>query len=456
MAALPTQEFIIPRNSDIGASKVSIEDGRAPDVARQPIIPNVCPPASKPCTYLCGNSLGLISKRSQRLISEEMDVWGKRAVEGHFDHPHGRNWKDITDHVNPILASLVGAKLDEVACMGTLTANLHLLLNSFYKPTKERFKIVCEARAFPSDQYAFASQAQSHGFDPRSAVIEISPRPGEFSLRETDILQVIEAHGGQIAVVLLSGVQYYTGQWFPMQRITEAGHKVGAMVGWDLAHAIGNVPLSLHDWDVDFAVWCSYKYLNAGPGAIGGLFIHEKWHPTVLPRYAGWWGHDPTTRFDMPHDFSPIRGAQGFQQSNPSVLATTPLIGSLQIFHEVGGMEPLRARSVLLTGGLEQALRASRFYVPVEQSIHHKAPGFTIITPSNPEARGAQLSLLVLPIEGTLMPTIVTYLKDRGVIVDERKPNVIRLAPTPLYSSEEDVRRGVAHLEEAFEAISSN
>ncbi|KAG8812736.1 Kynureninase (L-kynurenine hydrolase) [Serendipita sp. 401] len=438
MATLPSQEFIFPKNSDIGASELSIEE------------------ASKPCTYLCGNSLGLISKRSQRLISEEMDVWGKRAVEGHFDHPHGRNWKDITDHANPILASLVGANLDEVACMGTLTANLHLLMNSFYKPTQQRFKIVCEARAFPSDQYAFASQAQSHGFDPRFAVIEIAPRSGEFFLRETDILQVIETHGDQIAVVLLSGVQYYTGQWFPMQRITEAGHNVGAMVGWDLAHAIGNVPLNLHDWNVDFAVWCSYKYLNAGPGAIGGLFIHEKWHEAVLPRHAGWWGHDPTTRFDMPHDFSPIKGAQGFQQSNPSVFATAPLIGSLQIFRDVGGMGPLRARSLILTGALEQSLKASRFYVGLEQSSHRNDPGFTIITPSDPEARGAQLSLLILPVGGTLMPTIAAYLKERGVIGDERKPNVIRLAPTPLYNSEVDCQRAAELLDEAFGVIVNN
>lgn len=426
------EEFVFPLNRDVGATMVSTD-------------------AAKPCVYLCGNSLGLLSKRSKTLVMEELDVWGRRAVEGHFDHPYDRHWKDITDHVNPALATLVGANVEEVACMGTLTANLHLMMNAFYKPTPERFKILCEARAFPSDQYAFASQAQAHGFAPEDAIIEISPRQGEFYLRESDILDTITKEGDSIALILFSGVQYYTGQWFPMQSITAAGHTKGAIVGWDLAHAVGNVPLSLHDWNVDFAVWCSYKYLNSGPGGIAGIFVHDKWHSSLLPKQAGWWGHDPKTRFDMPRQFSPIRGAQGFQQSNPSVLATVSLLGSLQVFQSAGGIQALRTRSINLTGTLEKHLRLSRFYIPPAASHDSAKHGFTIITPEESSCRGAQLSLLFLPTGSGLMQRIIKYLKLNGVIGDERNPDVIRLTPAPLYNTEEECLRAVEVLNKGLE-----
>ncbi|KAJ3537384.1 hypothetical protein NM688_g6698 [Phlebia brevispora] len=404
-----------------------------------------------PCTYMCGNSLGLLTKRSRRLVHEELDVWGTRAVEGHFDHPYDRSWMYIADTVHPILAELVGAKESEVACMSTLTANLHLMINTFYRPTKERFKLLCEARAFPSDQ-----ASTSRGFDPATAIIELSPRPGEFTLREEDILSAIAEQGSSIALVLFSGVQYYTGQLFPMQKITKAAQDQGCVCGWDLAHAIGNVPLSLHDWNVDFAVWCSYKYVNSGPGGIGGLFVHDKWEGEEI-RQAGWWGHDPTTRFAMPPKFSAIPGAQGFQQSNPSVLATVSLLGSLEVFREAGGMIPLRNRSVHLTGYLEALLRKSKWWVSPEDAGRLESTGskekygFTIITPSEPESRGSQLSLVFLPAGGELMPKVMEAMAERGVIGDSRKPDVIRLAPCALYNSFADVERTTTVLEEVLE-----
>ncbi|KAH9842665.1 kynureninase [Rhodofomes roseus] len=429
-------EFIIPTNAQMKATTL------APALADQP------------CTYLCGNSLGVLPKRSKQLVEEELQVWGTRGVEGHFDHPHGREWMRIADFVHPLLAEIVGANDSEVACMGTLTANLNLMMNTFYKPTKERYKILCEVKAFPSDQYAIASQVVSRGFD-SSAIIEMSPRPGEYTLRTIDILDVIAREGASIALVLFSGVQYYTGQTFAMETITRAAKEQGCVCGWDLAHAIGNVPLSLHDWDVDFAVWCTYKYLNSGPGAIGGLYVHERWADEPI-RAAGWWGHDSATRFDMPTVFARIRGAQGFQQSNPSVLATVSVLGSLEVFKKAGGMQPIRSRSLRLTGYLEALLHASRFYVPIEQasgSSQTAKVGVTVITPANPEERGAQLSLLFLPTGRGVMPLVLKELAERGVVGDSRKPDVIRLAPCPLYNSFEDVERGVQILEEALESV---
>ncbi|KAH0827075.1 kynureninase [Lanmaoa asiatica] len=414
------------------------------------------------CAYLCGNSLGLLAKRSKALLEEELHVWGSRAVEGHFKHPYGREWRTIADTVTPLLAQLVGAQEKEVACMGTLTANLHLMMSAFYKPTPTRFKILCEGKAFPSDQYAFASQARLHGYDPTQAIIEMFPRHDEFTLRESDILDMIAKEGSSIALVIFSGVQYYTGQWFPIKAITNAAKAQGCICGWDLAHAIGNVPMALHDWNVDFAVWCSYKYLNSGPGGIGGLFVHDKWECEQAPQYAGWWGHDPVTRFLMPQTFSAIPGAQGYQQSNPSALATVSLLGSLQVFKEVGMMEPLRERSVLLTGYLESLLVKSTFYVaanlaaeespPEGEETHAQRlqPSFTIITPRAPESRGAQLSLLFLPARSGIMQEVFDYLLSKGVIGDERKPDIIRLAPAPLYNTKLDCERAALALEEAF------
>ncbi|KAG1891242.1 pyridoxal phosphate-dependent transferase [Suillus subluteus] len=392
-----------------------------------------------------------------------------RAVEGHFEHPYGREWMNIADTVTPLLAELVGASEKEVACMGTLTANLHLMMAAFYKPTTQRFKILCEGRAFPSDQYAFASQARLHGYDPNEAIIEMCPRQGEFTLRESDIMDLIAKEGPSISLVIFSGVQFYTGQLFPMKAITTAAKAQGCVCGWDLAHAIGNVPMALHDWDVDFAVWCSYKYLNSGPGGIGGLFVHKKWENSLLPQYAGWWGHDPATRFAMPPRFSAIPGAQGFQQSNPSVLATVSLLGSLQIFKEVGMMGPLRKRSLRLTSELEMRLMKSRFYVPINEvsaqcllqdemngkdgTAQQGQPGFTIITPRNPDSRGSQLSLLFLPPNSDVMDRVFSALSAMGVVGDERKPDVIRLTPAPLYNTLGDCERAASCLEEAFEGL---
>ncbi|KZT67692.1 kynureninase [Daedalea quercina L-15889] len=431
-------EFIIPTNVQMKATAV------APELE------------DKPCTYLCGNSLGVLSKRSKQLVEEELQVWATRGVEGHFDHPYGRDWMHIADFVHPLLADIVGANESEVACMGTLTANLNLMMNTFYKPTKERYKVLCEAKAFPSDQYAIATQVASRGFA-SSAIIELSLRPGEYTLRTSDILDVIAREGASIALVLFSGVQYYTGQAFAMQTITSAAKRQGCICGWDLAHAVGNIPLSLHDWGVDFAVWCTYKYLNAGPGAIGGLFVHEQWADEPI-RAAGWWGHNPITRFDMPPVFARIRGAQGFQQSNPSVLATVSVLGSLEVFGRAGGIRPLRVRSLRLTGYLEELLHASRFYVPAEQVSEFGQPaeckiGVTIITPANPDERGAQLSLLFLPIGQGVMPRVLKGLAERGVVGDSRKPDIIRLAPCPLYNSFEDVERSVQMLEEALDNV---
>lgn len=435
MAAPLSDQFVLPTNKDVRAIKNS-GDGNGP------------------CTYLCGNSLGALSKKSRALVEEELEVWSKRAVVGHFSHPHQREWVDICDHVTPLLAEVVGAKEKEVACMGTLTANLHLMMDSFYKPTPSRYKILCEARAFPSDQYAFTSQVRAHGLDPKNAILEMVPREGEFILRQEDILDTLKREGSSIAIVLFSGVQYYTGQWFPMEIITQRAQALGCICGWDLAHAVGNVPLSLHDWGVDFAVWCTYKYLNSGPGGIAGLFMHEKWNKREPPRHAGWWGNDPATRFEMRPTFSPIVGAQGFQQSNPSVLSVASLLGSLQIFKEAGMMIPIRERSLRLTGTLEKLLKQSKYFVAASQVQNGpSSPGFTIITPEDPESRGAQLSLLFLPEGSDVMEKINDALTSYGIIADERRPDVIRLAPAPLYNTLQDCEVAASCLEKVFEEL---
>jgi len=418
-------EFYIPANSAIGASK---------DLA-----------GNAPCTYLCGNSLGLLSKTSESLVQGEMKVWASRGVVGHFDHPYGREWAEFAEKLSPLLAPIVGAHASEVISMSTLTANLHLMMYAFYKPTQERFKILCEARAFPSDRYAFHSQAIAHGLDPKTAIIAMSPREGEYTLREEDILDVIAKEGPSIALVIFSGVQYYTGQLFDMQKITHAGKHAGCIVGWDLAHAVGNVPLSLHDWGVDWAVWCTYKYLNSGAGGIGGLFMHSKWDNIKKPDYAGWFGHQLATRFDMPEDFDPVLGAWGYQQSNPSCLLLASLLGSLEIFQSVGGVQATRKKSILLTGYLDALLRQSTFYNTAE------GPKFTIITPSDPHRRGAQLSLLFSPLGA--MQKVYDGLKNAGVIGDERQPDVIRLSPVPLYNTFADVKRAVEVLEEVMGSL---
>jgi len=416
------------------------------------------PDGDKHINYLCGNSLGPASKHSIKLVQEELQVWSTNVVTAHMSHPLGRPWVKYTDEVNALSAEIIGAKPKEVSCMGTLTSNLHLLMDSLYKPTTERYKILCEARAFPSDQYAFASQAKAHGLDPAATVLELSPRKGEYTIREEDILEVIAKEGKSIAVVIFAGVQYYTGQCFPMKTITKKAKEQGCICGWDLAHAAGNVQLSLHDWDVDFAVWCTYKYLNSGPGGIGGLFLHEKWEH-LQPAKPGWWGNELETRFKMLPQFSPIVGAQGFQQSNPSVLALASLLGALRVFKEVGMMGRVRERSVQLTNVLEAGLQRSKYFVPLNE-VRQLYPqpgsgerGFTIITPSNASERGAQLSLLFLPAGSGVSSKVFAGLSAHGVIGDERNPDVIRLAPAPLYNTVKDCEEAAQLVDELLKSL---
>lgn len=407
--------------------------------------------------YLCGNSLGLMPKTTAAAVSAELQAWQDQGVVSHFRRPDGREpWVSIDDPVGPLLVPVLGAKdTSEVAVMNTLTGNLHTMLTAFYKPDpKGRYKILYEAKAFPSDTYAFQGQVQLHGFEPEDALIALAPREseGEYTLRTEDILRTIEEHGDQIAVVLFSGIQFYTGQLFDIEAITRAGKAKGCVVGWDLAHAVGNVPLSLHSWGVDFAVFCSYKYLNSGPGSIGGVFVHSD---AVLPsrgnggsnggsssgaRLAGWWGNNPATRFAMLDRFDPIPGAAGFRMSNPSVLNTVCIHESLKTYAAAGGMQPLRARSLSLTGYLFSLLEALPSYTPLAHiKSNTNKKGFTIITPSDPLQRGAQLSLLFLPPGSGTMQAVFAALDERGIISDERQPDVIRLAPNHFYNTHEEV-----------------
>lgn len=382
-----------------------------------------------PCIYLTGNSLGCQPKGVRAAIELELEDWARLGVEAHL---HGRNpWLPYHEAFREMGARLVGAVPGEVVMMNSLTVNLHLLMASFYRPTRERYRIMIEDSAFPSDSYAVASQAAHHGFDPREAVVRLKPRPGEQTLRTEEIAAEIERQGSRLALVMLGGVNYLTGQWFDMPAITRIGHAAGAVVGWDLAHAAGNVPLRLHDWDVDFAAWCSYKYLNSGPGAVAGAFVHERHCRNAgLPQFAGWWGNDPTTRFRMGPDFMPRLSADRWQLSNPPILAMAPLRVSLEIFDKVG-MEALRAKSVLLTGYMEWLIDRLAGK-PVE-----------IVTPRAAGERGCALSLrLKRGAAGAL-----DALKRAGVVCDYREPDVIRAAPVPLYNTFVDVKRFVGALD---------
>ncbi|KAG2204660.1 hypothetical protein INT47_011955 [Mucor saturninus] len=397
--------------------------------------------SDEPCTYLCGNSLGLMPKRSRELINQELDAWGRRGVEGHWNHPYNRPWATIDELVKSPLANLVGAKPIEVTAMNTLTSNLHSMLVTFFRPTESRFKILIENKAFPSDHYAVSSHLESRGIDPAVGLLTISPRQGEHVLRTCDVIDLIQKDK-EIAVVMLSGVQYYTGQFFEIEKITKAGKDAGCIVGWDLAHAVGNVPLSLHDWDVDFACWCSYKYLNSGAGGIAGLFIHEKYKDdTTRPRLAGWWGNQKENRFDMLPEFQPSEGASGYQLSNPSIFTTISLLGSLQIF-ESATLKELRLKSISLTGYLEKLIQ-SQLQDEFDKDL------IRILTPKDPQQRGCQLSL-EFPLK---MMQVFDGLHSRGVIVDERKPTVIRVAPTPLYNTYKDVYNFVIQLKEVMNLV---
>ena len=374
--------------------------------------------------YFTGNSLGLQPKRTKAYIDEVMNDWADLAVEGHFYAQ--KPWWDYQERFAEPLSKIVGALPSEVTVMNTLTVNLHLLMVSFYQPKGKRYKIICEEKAFPSDQYMFQSQVHFHGYKTEDAIVEIKRRDGEHNIRLEDVLAKIEEVGDELALVLIGGVNYYTGQVFDIKTITEAGQKAGAKVGWDLAHAARNIKLELHNWNVDFAAWCSYKYMNSVPGNASGCFVHEKHHNNAdLPRFAGWWGHNKERRFKMEPNFDPVHGADGWQISNLPVLSLAPYLASVEMFAEVG-MDALIKKRDHITSYLEFILHE------IDKEV---SGNFEIITPSNPTERASQLSVF-LHGEGR---SLFDYLMKNGVITDWREPNVIRLAPVPLYCSYEDM-----------------
>jgi kynureninase len=374
----------------------------------------------KECIYLGGHSLGLQPKSVKSYLEQELKDWARLGVEGHF---HAKNpWMPYHRLLTRQTGALVGAEAGEVVVMNSLTVNLHLMMVSFYRPTAERYKILVERGAFPSDQYAIQSQIRFHGFDPASSILELTARDGEFCVRDEDIHAVIEREGDSIALFLIGGVNYATGQVFDMEGITKAGHRKGCVVGFDLAHAVGNVPLHLHDWDPDFAVWCSYKYLNGGPGCVGGCFVHARHaRDHSLPRFTGWWGHDEKIRFQMAPDFHAMAGAEGWQLSNPPIMALAPLRASMEIFEEAT-VDRLRAKSITLTAYLKFLLK---------EAGNRR---FSIITPSEEARRGCQLSLRI-PEGGR---EVCDKLAAEGVIGDWREPDVYRIAAIPLYNSYHD------------------
>ena len=392
-------------------------------------------PDGHPVVYLCGNSLGLQPRAVHAAIHKHLDDWARLAVESHF---HGHDpWKLYHKAFAEPLARLAGAKPVEVVAMNGLTVNLHLLMTSFYRPTGRRTKIVIEDTAFPSDSYAVASQARLHGFDPATTILRLKPRPGEHTLHTEDILATIREHGPDLALVMLGAVNYLTGQWFDMPAITAAAHDAGAIVGWDCAHAIGNVPLKLHDINADFAVWCSYKYLNSGPGAIAGAFVHERHARSFeLPRLAGWWGHDEATRFKMGPDFSPSIGADGWQIANPPIFSAVPLRVSLDLFDRFG-IAALREKSIKLTAYAQWWIEHLNHRAAQSAASSGGPPAITILTPSDPSRRGCQLSLTVAQDPRAFH----SALNAAGVMCDFREPNVVRIAPTPLYNSYHDIYR---------------
>lgn len=374
--------------------------------------------------YFTGNSLGLQPKSAKKYVDDIMTDWANLAVEGHFYAE--KPWWDYHERFSAKLAKVVGAKPAEVTVMNTLTVNLHLLMVSFYRPKGKRYKIICEEKAFPSDQYMISSQVRFHGYDPNDAIVEIKRREGENNFRTEDILAKIKEVGVECALVLIGGVNYYTGQVLEMETITRAGHEIGAFVGWDLAHAAGNIELNLSEWNVDFAAWCSYKYMNSGPGNASGCFINEKYHNQKdIPRFEGWWGHSKERRFLMEPEFQPENGADAWQISNAPVLALAPYLASLEMFEEVG-MPALIEKRNKIVAYLEFVLHE------IDKEVDST---FEIITPANQEERGTQLSVF-LHGEGR---ELFNYLMKNGVITDWREPNVIRLAPAPFYCSFEDM-----------------
>ena len=374
-----------------------------------------------PLIYLCGNSLGLQPKKSREYVQQELDQWAEIGVEGHFRAPIP--WTEYHEALAAPMAEIVGAKPSEVVIMNTLTTNLHLMMVSFYLPTDHRHKILIEGDAFPSDDYAVRSQIQQRGYNPEESLIFWKPRDGEELCRLEDLEKILDAEGDSIALIMLGSSNYYTGQRYPIKEITQIGHKHGCMVGFDLAHGAGNIAAALHEDGPDFAVWCTYKYLNSGPGSLGGCFVHERHADnTDIPRFTGWWGHTMESRFNMRVGFDPIPGAAGWQLSNPPILSMAPIRASLEIFAEAG-FKNIREKSVKLTGYLEYLINDIR-----DDRIH-------IITPKDPEARGCQLSIQVKNADRSLHDGFMKA----GIICDWREPDVIRVAPAPLYNSYQDV-----------------
>ncbi len=378
----------------------------------------------KKVIYFTGNSLGLMPKKAKKYMDDIMADWANLAVEGHFYAE--KPWWDYHERFSQPLSKVVGAKPSEVSVMNTLTVNLHMLMVSFYKPEGKRVKILCEEKAFPSDQYMLQTQVKFHGYNPDDVIVEVKRREGEHNLRNEDLIAKIEEIGDELALVLLGGINYYTGQVLAMEEITKAGHKVGAKVGWDLAHAAGNIELKLHDWQVDFAAWCSYKYMNAGPGAVSGYFIHEKHHSnTELNRFGGWYGQNKSRRFLMEPSFTPNEGALGWQSSCTNVFSMAPYLASVEMFDEIG-MQNLFAKRDKITAYLEFI---------IEDIAKELGENLEIITPKNTKERGSQLSVIFHGKGKSLFE----YLMKQGVIVDWREPAVIRFAPVPMYTSFEDM-----------------
>ncbi|KAL4998005.1 pyridoxal phosphate-dependent transferase [Aspergillus recurvatus] len=424
------EEFIIPSTKDLKRKKLDPSEASVSDGS------------DARCIYLCGNSLGLQPRNTKKYIDYYLRTWAIKGVTGHFTHHEDEllpPFVDVDSAGAKLMAPVVGALESEVAVMGSLTTNLHLLMASFYRPTPERYKIIIEGKAFPSDHYAVESQIRHHNLQPNDAMVLIEPRDREHPILETDyILRVIDEHASSTALILLSAIQYYTGQYFDIEKVTAHAQSKGIVVGWDCAHAAGNVDLKLHDWNVDFAAWCNYKYLNSGPGGMAGIFVHER-HGKVKtaqgdgelesfhPRLSGWWGGDKATRFLMDNHFVPQAGAAGYQLSNPSVLDMNAVIASLELFNRTS-MAKVRQKSLILTGYLEHLLT-----YPLD-GVSEKP--FSVITPSSPSERGAQLSLRLAP---GLLDSILETLEEHAIVIDERKPDVIRVAPAPLYNTYEEV-----------------
>jgi kynureninase len=374
--------------------------------------------------YFCGNSLGLQPKSASVELTKQLAIWQNHAVEGWFDGE--KNWLNYHDEIKELLAPILGAKASEVTCMNSLTVNIHLLLTSFYQPKGKKKKILMEGGAFPSDQYAIESHVKTRGFNYNDTVVEIFPRNGEDTLRTEDILSKIEENKDEIALILFGGINYYTGQYFDLEAITKAGHEIGAMVGFDLAHAAGNVPVNLHDWDVDFACWCSYKYMNSGPGGIAGIFVHEKHFKTDFNRLAGWWGYQLDKRFKMEKGFVPENGAEGWQISTSPILLMATHKAALKVINDAG-FENLRAKSIHLTAFLEFIING------INEEKGEEI--FKIITPKNPDERGAQLSIICKENGKQTFDALVA----KNIIGDWREPNVIRISPIPLYNTFEEI-----------------